>query len=184
MESELLKEMKIKNGVLDKELTIPIGEHYIKGGRFRYNKKRGGIGGNTSETMILTSVGSEFPVDVVVHPRIKNPALAERAKQMYGSLPFIVPGLHEEAAADLMATATPELKAPNSTVVKLYLDVPMMQRSKQYYLNKIQVFFQHCKHQVGMHRQVHSYILYMHCIHDDKLVLLIICTPPLLYPQL
>ena len=90
MECGLLKEMKIKNGVLDKELRIPIGEHYIEGGRFRYNKKRGGIGGNTSETMILVSVGSEFPVDVVVHPRIKNPALASKAKQMYGSLPYQV----------------------------------------------------------------------------------------------
>ena len=48
-----------------------------------------------------------------------------------------------------MATASPQLKAPNSTVVKLYLDVPMMQRSKQYYLNKIQEFLQHCKHSAG-----------------------------------
>ena len=101
--------------------------------------------------MILVSVGSEFPVGKVVHPRIRNPALAEKAKQMYGSLPSIVPGLHAEAAADLMATAIQQLKSPNSTVVKLYLDVPMMQRSKQYYLNKIQEFLQHCKRRVGMY---------------------------------
>ena len=160
MENELLKEMKIENGVLDKKLRTPVGEHYMEDGGFRYSKKRGGIGGNTSETMILVSVGSEFPVDVVVHPRIKNPALAERAKQMYGSLPSIVPGLHEEAAADLMATVTQQLKASNSTVVKLYLDVPMMQRSKQYYLNKIQEFLQHCKHRVGMYRCIiHVYMM-------------------------
>ena len=150
MESELLQEMKIMNGVLDKELRTPAGEHYVDAGGFRYNTNLGCISGNTSETMILVSVGNEFPVGKIVHPRIKNPALAKKAQQMYGTLPFIVPGLHEEAAADLMAAVTPELRAPNSTVVKLHLDVPMVQRSKQYYLNKIQEFLQHCKGHVGM----------------------------------
>ena len=150
MESDLLQEMKIMNGALDKELRTLAGEHYVDAGEFRYNTNYGSMGGNTIGTLILVSVGSEFPVDVVVHPRIKNPALAAKAKQIYGSLPFIVPGLHEEAAADLMATASPQLKAPNSTVVKLYLDVPMMQRSKQYYLNKIQEFLQHCKSRAGI----------------------------------
>ena len=158
MESDLLKEMKTMNEVLDKELRTVAGEHYVEAGGFRYDTKRGGIGGNTKETMILVSVGSEFPVDIVVHPRIKNPALAQKARQTYGFLPFIVPGLYEEAAADLMATASPQLKAPNSTVVKLYLDVPMMQRSKQYYLNKIQEFLQHCKSRVGMHVATNMYI--------------------------
>ena len=144
MESDLLQEMKIMNGALDKELKRP----GVEG--FEYSTKQCDIEGITKEKMILVSVGSEFPADIIVHPRIKNPALAERAKRMYGSLPFIVPGLHEEAAADLMATATPALNGPDSTVVKLYLDVPMMQRSKQYYLNKIQEFLQHCKNRVGM----------------------------------
>ena len=134
MESELLQEMKIMNGVLDKEPRTLTGEIFVEAGGFRYNTNLGCMHGNTIETMILVSVGSKFPVGKVVHPRIRNPALAAKAKQIYGSLPFIVPGLHEEAAADLMATATPELKAPNSTVVKLYLDVPMMQRSKHYIL--------------------------------------------------
>ena len=151
MESELLQEMKIMNEALDKESRTLAGEHYVEAGGFRYNTKHGDISGNMCETMILVSVGSEFPVGKVVHPRNRNPALAAKAKQMYGSLPFIVPGLHEEAAADLMATASLHLKIPNSTVVKLYLDVPMMQRSKQYYLNKIQGFLQHCKSRVGMY---------------------------------
>ena len=138
------------NGALDKEPRTLAGEHFVESGGFRYYTNIGCIAGNTIEAMILVSVGSEFPVGKVVHPRIKNPALAAKAKQMYGSLPFIVPGLHEEAAADLMATAITELKTPNSTVVKLYLDVPMMQRSKQYYLNKIREFLQHCKPPVGM----------------------------------
>ena len=160
MESDLLQEMKIKNGVLDKELRTPVGEHYVESGGFRYDTNLGSMGGNMCETMILVSVGSEFPVGKIVHPRIKNPALAAKAKQMYGSLPFIVPGLHEEAAADLMAAATLELRVPNSTVVKLYLDVPMMQRSKHYYLNKIQEFLQHCKDRVGMHVATNMYMYY------------------------
>ena len=158
MECELLQEMKIMNGALDKEPRTLAGEHYMESGGFRYNTNNGSMGGNMCETMILVSVGSEFPVDIVVHPRIKNPALAQKARQTYGFLPFIVPGLYEQAAADLMATASPQLKAPNSTVVKLYLDVPMMQRSKQYYLNKIQEFLQHCKSRVGMHVATNMYI--------------------------
>ena len=142
MERDLLQEMKTMNGALDKEPRTLSGEHYMDAGGFSYNTNHGSMGGNT---MILVSVGSEFPVNVVVCPRIRNPALAEDAKQIYGALLFTVPGLHEEAAADLMATASHQLKAPNSTVVKLCLDVPMMQRSKQYYLNKIQEFLQHCK---------------------------------------
>ena len=143
--------------ITDKEPRTLAGKYYVEGGGFRYDTNLGSMGGNIGETMILVSVGSEFPVDIVVHPRIKNPALAQKARQMYGFLPFIVPGLHKEAAADLMATASHQLKAPNSTVVKLYLDVPMMQRSKQYYLNKIQEFLQHCKHRVGMHKLLSMY---------------------------
>ena len=158
MESDLLQEMKIMNGALNKELRTLVREHYMEGGGFRYDTNLGSMHGNTTETMILVSVGSKFPIGKVVHPRIRNPALAEKAKQMYGSLSSIVPGLHEEVAADLMATATPELKAPNSTVVKLYLDVPMMQRSKQYYLNKIQEFLQHCKHSAGMSAHTNMYM--------------------------
>ena len=161
MESELLQEMKKINGALHKELKTPAGDHYMEAGGVRYDTKLGGIGGNTTETMILVSVGSEFQVGVEVHPRIRNLAQAETAKQMYGTLPSIVPGLHEEATADLMATATPELKAPDSTVVKLHLDVPMMQRSKQYYLNKIQEFLQHCKQRVGMYAYTHIHYVYM-----------------------
>ena len=149
MESKLLQEMKIMNRALDKELRTLTGDHYVEAGGFKFNTKMGAIGGNMCETMVLISVGTEFPAGKVVHQRIKNPVLAKKIELMYHSLPIIVPGLHEEAAADLMATVSLQLKAPNSTVVKLCLDVPMMQRSKQYYLNKIQEFLQHCKHRVG-----------------------------------
>ena len=185
MESDLLQKMKIMNGALDKELRTPAGEIFVEAGGFRYDTKRGGIGGNTRDTMILVSVGSEFPVGKVVHPQIRNPALAEKTKQMYGPLPFIVPGLHEEAAADLMATATPELKAPDSTVVKLYLDIPMMQKSKHYYLNKIQEFLQHCNSGVGMHVATNIYIhgVYYPCHRNYALYLYIHSFDKILRPQ-
>ena len=149
MECKLLQEMKKMNGAVSKELREITGKHYVVSTGIRYNIKFGATNGNTGEVMLLVSVGSEFPADISVQPRIKNPANAKKATQVYGSLPPIVPGLHEEAAADLMATAGPDMKSPNLNVVQLCVDVPMMQRSKHYYLNKIQEFFEHCKHTVG-----------------------------------
>ena len=105
MERELLQEMKRMNGALNKQLRLSAGEHYVECGGFRYNTEYGGIGRNTGEEMIVVSVGDEFPADIVVKKRIKSYTLAEKAKEMFGSPPSIVPGLHEEAAADLMATA-------------------------------------------------------------------------------
>ena len=149
MECKLLQEMKKMNGAVSKELQEVTGENYVVSTGIRYDIKLGGISGNTGEVMLLVSVGSEFPADTSVQPRIKNPANVKKATQIYGSLPPIVPGLHEEAAADLMATAIPDVKSPNFNVVQLCVDVPMMQRSKHYYLKKIQEFFEHCKHTGG-----------------------------------
>ena len=160
MESELLYEMKKMNGALGKELTLPTGDHWMEGGGFRYHKLRGDMSGNIREEMILVSVGNMFPADVAVKQRIKNQALAKKATQTFGSLPSIVPGLHEEAAADLMATASAIMKTPNTTLVQLCLDVPMMQRSKQYYLKKIEEFLQNSKQPAGK-----SYLVIIQCIY-------------------
>ena len=149
MESELLYEMKKMNGALGKQPKLPTGDNWMEYGGFRYRKQYGDMGGNMGKDMILVSVGNKFPADVVVKSRIKNSALAQKATQTFGSLPSIVPGLHEEAAADLMATASAIMKEPNSTEVQLCLDVPMMKRSKQYYLKKIEEFLQNCKQPVG-----------------------------------
>ena len=149
IEGELLREIKKMNGAVSKELRELTGEHYVVSTGIRYNIKLGATNGNTAEVMLLVSVGSEFPADISVQPRIKNTANAKKATQIYASLPPIVPGLHEEAAADLMATASPDMKSPNFNVVQLCVDVPMMQRSKHYYLKKIQEFFEHCKHTGG-----------------------------------
>ena len=72
------------------------------------------------------------------------------AVQTHGHLPPIVTGLHEEAAADLMARASLQLQTPNTDVVHLCLDVPGMQRSKEYYLKTIEEFFKHCQYPEGM----------------------------------
>ena len=104
-ERGLLQELKRMKGVERKQPTPYTGDHYVESKGIRYNMKQGGAGGNTAEVMILVSVGSDFPAAVQVQPRERNPALAEKAIQIHGRLPSIVTGLHEEAAADLMATS-------------------------------------------------------------------------------
>ena len=137
-------------GVEGKQPTPPTGEHYVWSRGMGYDVKLGSVGGNTRESLILVSVGSEFPAGVQVQSRVKSPALAERAIQSYGHLPPIVTGLHEEAAADLMARASQELQDCSSDLVHLYLDVPGKQRSKEYYLKTIEEFLKHCQRPVGM----------------------------------
>ena len=145
MERELLLEIKKMNGAVEKQLRAPVGEKYVEAEGLRYNRENGSVAGNTGEVMILVSVGDEYPADVVVSHRIRNPSLAERAIKTFGSLPSIVPGLHTEAAADLMASASSYIKSYCCSATQLLLDVPSMQRSKQYYLNKIETFFQNCQ---------------------------------------
>ena len=137
-------------GVEGKQPTPPTGEHFVWSRGMRYHMELGILAGNTAETLILVSVGSEFPAVVQVQPRVKNPAFAERAIQTYGHLPPIVTGLHEEAAADLMATASLELHTVSVDLVRLCLDIPGMQCSKRYYLKTIEEFLKHCQQPVGM----------------------------------
>ena len=145
LEGDLLTEIRKVNGVLAKEPRGGVGEHLIEVGGLKYNRFYGAVSGeDTGQCMILVSVGDEYPVDLVVSQRIKNPSLAIK------SLPLAVPGLHEEAAADLMAAASVKLKDPFGTVVQLLLDLPSMQRSKQYYLEKIETFFQNYQEPFGM----------------------------------
>ena len=149
MESSLLLEMKKMNGAVNKQLRAPVGDEYVEVRGLRYNREYGAVGGNTGEEMILVSAGDEYPADLVVSRRIRNPSLAEKATETFGPLPSIVPGLHTEAAADLMATASTDMRGSARSVVQLLLDVPSMQRSKQYYLNKIESFLKNCKEPVG-----------------------------------
>ena len=137
-------------GVEGRKPTPPTGDHYVVSRGIRYHMELGCVGGNTCEVMVVVSVGSECPAGVSVQPRVRDRALAERAFQTHGHLPSPVTGLHEEAAADLMARASLELQYPAVDMVRLCLDVPGKQRSKQYYLNTIEEFLKHCKQPVGM----------------------------------
>ena len=137
-------------GVEGRKPTAPTGDDYVESRGIRYHMKGGGTAGNTNEVMILVSVGSEFPAGVQVQPRVRDPALAEKAIQTHGRLPPIVTGLHEEAAADLMATASKFLGDRNIDVVRLCLDVPGKQRSKEYYLKTMEEFLKHCQQPQGM----------------------------------
>ena len=149
MEADLLLELKKMNEAVDKQLRAPVGYQYVEVRGLRYNREWGDVAGNTGEVMILVSAGDEYPADLVVSRRIRNPSLAEKATNTFGPLPSIVPGLHTEAAADLMATASNEMRKPDRSVVQLLLDFPSMQRSKQYYLNKIETFLKNCKEPAG-----------------------------------
>ena len=149
MESELLLELKKMNAAVDKQLRACVGDQYVEVRGLRYSREYGGFRGNTAEVMILVSAGDEYPADLVVSLRIRNPSLAEKATKTFGPLPSIVPGLHTEAAADLMATASMYMRDSSGSVVQLLLDVPSMQRSKQYNLNKIETFLKNCKEPGG-----------------------------------
>ena len=149
MECELLLGIKKSAGTLDKKPKPIVGEHHVEAGGMTYNMKTGGLQGNTGRCVVLMSVGDEYPADVVVSQRIKNPSLAKKAKTLFGSLPSIVPSIHEEAVADLIATAKTIEKGSTTSLDQLLLDVPSLQRSKQYYLNQIESHFQNCQEHDG-----------------------------------
>ena len=153
-ERELLQELKRMKGVEGRKLIPSAGEHFVQSRGIRYDIKRGGVGGNTGEILIMVSVGSQFPAGVQVQPRVRDPARAERATQIHGHLPPIVAGLHEEAAADLMANASLELQTCSKNLFRLCLDVPGKQRSKEYYLKTIEEFIKHCQQPAGMFNHI------------------------------
>ena len=149
MEYELLLEMKKSTGTVDKKPKAPVAEYFVEVGGMTYNMQFGGLGGNTGRCMVLMSVGDEYPDDVVVSRRIKNPSLVKKAKALFGSLPSIVPGICEEAAADLIAAVKTIENNSAASLDQLLLDVPSLQRSKQYYLNQIESHFQNCQEHNG-----------------------------------
>ena len=141
--------MKKATGTVNKRSKAIVGDSYVEVGGMTYNMKYGALRGNTIRYIILMSVGDEYPADVVVSQRIKNPSLAKKAKTLFGSLPPTVPGIHDEAAADLIATTKTMDKHSTALLDQLLLDVPSMQRSKQYYLNQIESHFQNCQEHNG-----------------------------------
>ena len=148
-EQDLLLAIKRVKGVEGKVPTPPVGEHYVQSRDIRYNIKQGSVAGNTSETMILVSVGDETPPGVAVKHRTRDATMAARAISKYGYLPSVVAGMHEELAADIMARASLSLKDGSTELVCLSIDTPGYQRSKEYHLKNIQEFFEQCKKPSG-----------------------------------
>ena len=167
-ERALLQLLKILKRVEDRKPKPPAGDQYVESrtSGIRYDMKYGGANANTGEVMILVSVGSESPPGVQVQHRMKDRARAEKAIQTHGPLPQIVTGLHEEAAADLMAAVGVRLKSCTSDVVRLCLDVPGKQRSKKYYFETIKNFFKHCQQPVGMFtpNELLGTVIYVHVL--------------------
>jgi len=137
MERELLQELKRMKGVEGKKPTPLTGKHRVESRGIRYNLKLGSTGGNTIETMILVSVGSEFPAGIKVQPRVPDPTLADRAVKTHGHASSIHSDrATQKAAADLMAAVSLELQAPMVDLVRLCLDT-------------ITEFLKHCQKPVG-----------------------------------
>ena len=149
-ERDLLQEIKRVKGVEGRKPTPPTGKDFVESRGIRYSMKYGSVAGNTSETMILVSVGSEFQSDIQVKRRVRDPAMAEKAINRHGRLPTTPIALQEETAADLMARASLTMQTTSTDLVRLCLDVPGKQRSKQYYLQAIEEFFKNCQEPVGM----------------------------------
>ena len=149
-ERDLLQEIKRVKGVEGRKPTPPTGKDYVESRGIRYHMKYGCVGGNTGETMILVSVGSEFQSDIQVKRRVRDPAMAEKAINRYDRLPTTPITLQEETAADLMARASQTMQTTSTDLVRLCLDVPGKQRSKQYYLQAIEEFFKNCQEPAGM----------------------------------
>ena len=155
MECELLLGIKKTIGTVDKKPKAIISKHNLEFEGMTHDINTGGLGGNTGRQLVLMSVGDEYPADVVVSQRIKNPSLAKKAKTLFGSLPSIVPGIHEEAAADLIAATKTIEKNSAASLDQLLLDIPSMQRSKQYYLKQIESHFQNCQEHDGRNYSKH-----------------------------
>ena len=163
-ENTLLQELKKMKGVEGRKPIPHTGELFVESRGIKYGMMFGGIGGNTYEVMLVVSVGSEYPAGISVQPRIRDSALTKRAIQTHGRLPSTVTGLHEEAAADLMARTCVVLQDPTGDLVRLCLDVSGKQRSKQYYLNTIEEFFKLCKQPSSMLQHMH---IHVHTVHHS-----------------
>ena len=150
LEAELLLEIKRMNASVDQRQRPLVTDQYVEAEGLKFSRKSGAASGNRSEVIVIASVGGSYPADVMVRQRIKNSSLAERTETEFGCLPSVVPGVHKEAAADLMCTVSTQMRSSDRSVVQLLLDVPFLQRSKNYYLQKIETFLQNCKEPVGM----------------------------------
>ena len=149
VEQDLLQELKRSKSTEAKQHTPTTPTPYVDFGGLRYNVTQGDIAGNSISLMIVVAVGDRFAEGLAVEQRNRNSDLADRAVTMHGRLPEFVTGLHKEAAADLIATASNDLRSSNVNLVRICIDSPALQRSKAYYLQTIANFFKTAEHPVG-----------------------------------
>ena len=112
------------------------------------------FGGLTSrkDGMMIISVGSTHPPGVRVAERVRDKARATRAFRTYGKLPHQIASLQisRETAADLKVVSSHVQKSVLTRDISLKLDVPAMQRPKEYYITAIANFLKQCRQPGGM----------------------------------
>jgi len=112
-------------------------------------------GGLTSrrDIMMIISVGTKHPPGVRVEERVRDKARANHAFTMYGELPHQIASLQisRETAADLIVVSSQIQKDINLRDISLKLDIPAMQRPKEYYIKAIANFLKMCGQPGGMY---------------------------------
>jgi len=113
------------------------------------------FGGFTSrkDVMLIISVGTKHPPGVRVEERVRDKARANHAFTMYGELPHQIASLQisRETAADLIVVSSQIQKDINLRDISLKLDIPAMQRPKEYYIKAIANFLKMCGQPGGMY---------------------------------
>jgi hypothetical protein len=140
-ERDLLAELKQMKGVEKKERMHVIKEPYVESNGLLYDLTKGDISGNRISIMIIVAVGTCIPSGIEIEQRKRNPDLAQKAFQTHGQLPSFVTGLHKEAAADLMATASNHLRSVNVDLVRICLAAPLCNAQKVTTLRQLPISF-------------------------------------------
>ena len=116
-----------------------------------FSRYRGSLYSRT-DVMVIVSVGRNHPPGVRVAERVKDKARATRAFRTYGKLPHKIASLQisRETAADLKVVSSHGQNSVTLRVVSLKLDVPAMQRPKEYYITAIANLLKQCRQPGGM----------------------------------
>ena len=103
--------------------------------------------------MVIVSVGSKHPPGVRVEERVRDKARATCAFKTYGKVPRPIASLQisRETAADLKVVSSHVQKSVTLRDISLKLDVPNMQRPKEYYITAIANFLKQCRQPGGMY---------------------------------
>ena len=126
------------------------------------------------DVMMIVSVGSKHSPGVRVEERVRDKARATRVFEMYGKLPRLIVSLQisRETVADLKVVSSHVQKSATTRDVSLKLDIPNMQRPKEYYITAIANFLKQCRQPGGMYTLVSMCCWQQHFMHIVETVLL------------